>query len=84
MRFAYPNLPAEFEIPDDWWTEAGMTGFAPSARSYLSTDAMARAIPLRDIEPPFRFPAFFELAESGRSMNHPASKHVSDSRREPK
>lgn len=27
MRFPYPLLPAEFEIPDEWWTEAGMTAF---------------------------------------------------------
>jgi len=56
MRFSFPCLPAEFEIPDEWLAEAGMTGFRPSAPAYRSTDAGARAIPLRDIEPPFRYP----------------------------
>jgi hypothetical protein len=55
MRFPYPRFPAEFEIPDDWWAEAGMRGFAPTTTSYLSTDPVAHLVPLRDIEPPFRF-----------------------------
>jgi len=56
MRFPYPCYPAEFEIPDEWWTEAGMSGFRPDSASYLSSDAAAQIIQLRDIEPPFRFP----------------------------
>jgi hypothetical protein len=56
MRFPFPRLPGEFEIPDEWWAAAGMTGFTPSAPAYLSTDAGARVIPLREIEPPFRPP----------------------------
>jgi hypothetical protein len=56
MRFSFPRLPAEFEIPDEWLAEAGMTDFRPSTPAYLSTDPGARAIPLRDIEPPFRSP----------------------------
>jgi hypothetical protein len=55
MRFSYPLFPAEFEIPDDWWSEAGMSGFTPSSEAYRST-ASATLIPLRDIEPPFRAP----------------------------
>ena len=55
MRFPFPLLPAEFEIPDDWWTEAGMTSFKPSGSAYRSTVA-AKLVPLREIEPPFRFP----------------------------
>jgi len=55
MRFRFPLLPAEFEIPDAWWTEAGMTTFRPLAPSYRSTpDAVA--MPLREVEPPFRNP----------------------------
>jgi hypothetical protein len=27
MRFPLPLFPAEFEIPDEWWAEAGMVGF---------------------------------------------------------
>jgi hypothetical protein len=56
MRFSFPRLPAEFEIPDEWLAEAGMTGFRPPAPTYRSTDPGVRAIPLRDIEPPFRSP----------------------------
>jgi hypothetical protein len=55
MRFPFPLLPAEFEIPDDWLREAGMVGFIPSGSAYRST-AEATAAPLREIEPPFRFP----------------------------
>jgi hypothetical protein len=55
MRFRFPLLPAEFEIPDVWWTEAGMTTFRPLATGYRSTpDALA--VPLREVEPPFRNP----------------------------
>ena len=53
MHFLLPMFPAEFELPDDWWAEAGMTGFTPIARSFRST-AEATLILLRDIEPPFR------------------------------
>jgi hypothetical protein len=56
MRFAFPLLPAEFEIPDDWWTEVGMAGFTPLGPAYRSTAAATHTVPLREIEPPFRFP----------------------------
>jgi hypothetical protein len=53
MRYAMPNFPGEFEIPDDWLTEAGTVGFVPSARTYCSfSDAIL--VPLTDIEPPYR------------------------------
>jgi hypothetical protein len=56
MRFPFPLLPAEFEIPDEWWIEAGMPGFTPSSSAYRSTAGTTHTIRLRDIEPPFRFP----------------------------
>lgn len=56
MRFAYPLLPAEFEIPDDWWIEAGMSNFTPDGPTYRSTGDATRTVALRDIEPPFRWP----------------------------
>ena len=28
MRFPFPRFPADFELPDEWWSEAGMPGFA--------------------------------------------------------
>jgi hypothetical protein len=55
MRFSFPLLPAEFEIPDEWWFEAGMADFVPLGPAYRSI-AAATLIPLRAIEPPFRFP----------------------------
>jgi ParB-like chromosome segregation protein Spo0J len=55
MRYPMPNYPCEFEIPDDWLTEADMVGFTRAAAAYRST-AAAVAVPLRDIEPPYRTP----------------------------
>jgi len=55
MRFRFPLLPGEFEIPDDWWTEAGMSGFVAPGRAYRSTGT-AVPVSLREIEPPFRLP----------------------------
>ena len=37
MRFAFPRFPAEFEIPDDWWLEAGMQKFVSRALAYRSS-----------------------------------------------
>jgi hypothetical protein len=38
-----PNFPCEFDIPDDWLVEAGMTGFTPSAhQSSTSWDTLTR------------------------------------------
>jgi hypothetical protein len=55
MRFPLPLLPAEFEIPDEWWVEAGMVGAMLAGRAYRST-ANATLVPLRVIEPPCRMP----------------------------
>jgi hypothetical protein len=55
MRHSFPLLPGEFEIPDQWWEEAGMNGFVPLGRAYCATTA-AVLVPLREIEPPFRVP----------------------------
>ncbi len=53
MRYAMPNLPLEFIIPDDWLAEAGMAGFVPTTNAYRST-SNARLVLLTTIEPPFR------------------------------
>jgi hypothetical protein len=54
MRFAIPVLPCEFELPDEWWREAGMVGFDPAGRpAYRSIDS-GELVPLREIEPPYR------------------------------
>jgi hypothetical protein len=34
VRFLFPHFPAEFEIPDDWWIEAGMSDFACQSEAY--------------------------------------------------
>jgi hypothetical protein len=52
MRFAFPRHPAEFEIPDEWWSEAGMPGFRPLGSAYNSADG--ELVQLNDIEPPYR------------------------------
>src|ERR1700724_1734184 len=52
MRFPFPLLPAESEMPDEWWNEAGMSSFTPPG-PYRAT-AATHMIPLREIEPPFR------------------------------
>lgn len=54
MRFPFPCFPAEFDIPDEWWREAGMFGFRPSSSAYRSAPGV-RTVPLREIEPPFRY-----------------------------
>jgi hypothetical protein len=51
MRFAFPRFPADFEIPDVWWDEAGMTRFIRRNTAYRSA---AELIAIDDIEPPFR------------------------------
>lgn len=55
MRFPMPNFPCEFELPDEWWAEAGMVGFQPTTRAYHSGQA-ADAVPLTQVEPPYRRP----------------------------
>ena len=52
MRFAFPRFPAEFEIPDDWWHEAGMRGFVRRRSFYRSSTDLR--VELDEIEPPFR------------------------------
>lgn len=55
MRFQMPHLPLEFQIPDEWWAEAGMTAGLPEGRAFRS-DATAQLVPLVDIEPSTRCP----------------------------
>ena len=53
MRFPMPSHPCEFEIPDDWITEAGFKGFRAKRPAYLSTPN-ATLIPIELVEPLFR------------------------------
>src|SRR5690242_272454 len=36
MRFSLPYHGLEFEIPDNWWIEAGMAGFQRQSKAYPS------------------------------------------------
>jgi hypothetical protein len=57
MRFPMPNYPCEFEIPNEWWAEAGMVGFSPSnSASADRSSTAAMLVPLQTILPPPRFP----------------------------
>jgi hypothetical protein len=56
MRFSFPCFPAEFELPYEWLADAGMIGFRPLTAKFRSTADAKLSIPLRDIEPPFRYP----------------------------
>lgn len=54
MRFALPNFPGEFEVPDDWLSEANIIG------NYAATDIFpckhdAVRVALSEIEPPPRY-----------------------------
>jgi hypothetical protein len=55
VRFSMPHHPCDFELPDDWWTEAGMPDFARKTDAYRST-AGALLVLLSDIEPIARAP----------------------------
>jgi hypothetical protein len=64
MRYAMPNFPSEFEIPDDWLTEADAAGFVPTTMAYrTSSDAVL--VPLAAIEPPMYVRAASRLTAAG-------------------
>jgi hypothetical protein len=54
-RFAMPKSPCDFEIPDDWWREAGMEGFQPTGACYAHAGIVA-TVSLLQVEPPTRNP----------------------------
>jgi hypothetical protein len=54
-RFAMPKAPCDFEVPDDWWAEAGMASFEATANCYFHAGVPA-VVPLVQIEPPTRNP----------------------------
>jgi len=56
MRYRFPLLPGEFEIPDQWRADAGMTAFASFGRRAYCSAETAVLVPLREVEPPFRLP----------------------------
>jgi hypothetical protein len=57
MRFMHHGL--HIEIPDEWWTEAGMRGFVPTFTAYRVNQSLfpnAREVTIRDIGPVSRNP----------------------------
>ena len=55
-----PHPPLGFEIPDEWWTEAGMVGFVPSADAYPHADdslLVIEACPRAEVAPIIRVPS---------------------------
>jgi len=53
MRFQMPNYPCEFELPNQWVVESGLSTFMPTTSAYNSTSS-AVLTPLNEIEPPIR------------------------------
>jgi len=59
MQFSINRV--DFEVPDEWWQETGMTGFRPHAVSYRPAVPEGREIslvPIADFEPPRRSPPY--------------------------
>src|SRR5437667_8912654 len=52
MKFTHHGL--QIELPDDWWTEAGMPGFVPVFKAYRVNHSLfqnVREVPLEDVGP---------------------------------
>jgi hypothetical protein len=57
MEFIVPATGDVFEIPEEWWAESGMVGFAPRGTAYRHLgcdDAPIQPVSLNFIEPPLR------------------------------
>jgi len=55
VNFRVPNTTVEFEVPDDWWTSAGMTNFVPSSDYYTAKQSSCpEIVAVGEVEPPFR------------------------------
>src|SRR2546430_16143229 len=52
MKFTHHGL--QIELPDDWWTEAGMPGFVPVFMAYRVNHRLfqnVREVPLEEVGP---------------------------------
>ncbi len=52
MKFTHHGL--QIELPDDWWTEAGMPGFVPVFKAYRVNHSLfqnVREVPLEEVGP---------------------------------
>lgn len=59
MLFRLPHPPLCFEIPDEWWKEAGMVGFIPIDSSYPhKPDVLSyiEVLPIAEVAPIIRMP----------------------------
>jgi hypothetical protein len=71
MKFTHHGL--QIEIPDDWWTEAGMRGFVPTFTAYRVNQSLfqnVREVLIGDIGPVSRNPGvgiFNSCEEEGGS-----------------
>ncbi|WP_132926717.1 ParB/RepB/Spo0J family partition protein [Sodalis ligni] len=54
MRFPFPLLPGEFELPDEWLAEFGLTTSMFPLAFKISYSGTTISIPLAIIEPPWR------------------------------
>jgi len=57
MKFTHHGL--QIEIPDDWWTEAGMRGFVPTFTAYRVSQRSfpnVREVLIKDVGPVSRNP----------------------------
>ena len=57
MQLTHHGL--QIEMPDDWWTEAGMEGFAPTFTAYRVNQRLflnAREVSIKEIGPVVRGP----------------------------
>ena len=59
MHFTVAGQGIDFEIHDDWWTEAGMSGFVPKSPAYdadAPTHGVAATVPVGEVTAPRRDP----------------------------
>src|SRR5688572_8418510 len=66
MRFPLPHNTQDFEIPDAWWSEAGMSSFTPTAATYrASSDPQwpTMAVHILQVAPPNRAPGVPSFAK---------------------
>jgi hypothetical protein len=69
MKFAHHDT--QFEIPDEWWADAGIAGFSPSSRAYHSDRSFSREpileVAINEVAPAGREIGIFRDAEDGTS-----------------
>lgn len=60
MRCLVPGTPMEFEVPDEWWIEAGMRDFSPISEHYCTDlSVCSEVVTFEELKPPLREGAQF-------------------------